>query len=211
VSLLIEGNNKMEGRLPNQENHNPVLDSEFDLVQKSQARDKIAFGKLVDRYRRWLYAIALSQVWNVHDAEDIVQESLIRVWFELPRLKDTTKFRPWVAKIVVNRCRNWRREFQRKLVPISDLSMKDKTSVEQTIDPSIGTKLKEKDIQERFAACMELLPKKYKAILSLRYISNCSVEEISETLQISKRAVQMAIFYGRRKLRIAALNLKPLT
>ena len=126
-------------------------------------------------------------------------------------MKDITKFRPWTAKIVVNRCKNWKRDFHRKIVPISNLSMIDKTRVEQTIDPSFKTQSKDKEIQERFAACMDMLPRKYKTILSLRYISNCSVEEISETLQISKRAAQMAIFYGRKKLKKAALNLRPLT
>ena len=201
----------MEGRLPKNRNNIASQDSDLDLIQQSQARDKIAFGKLIDRYRKWLYAIALSQVWNVHDAEDIVQDSLLRIWFELPQLKDIAKFRPWVAKIVVNRSRNWRREFHRKIVPVSDLSMKDKTRVEQTIDPAIETHWKEKEIQEQFAACMEMLPKKYKTILSLRYISNCSVAEISETMQMSKRAVQMAIFYGRQMLKKAILSRNLLT
>ncbi|MFB3897625.1 MAG: RNA polymerase sigma factor [bacterium] len=157
----------MEGNLPNQKKINPNFDSELDLIQRSQARDRIAFGNLIDRYHKRLYAIALSQVWNVHDAEDIVQECLICIWFELPHLKDIAKFRTWSTRIVINRSKNWKREFHRKIVPISDLSMRDKTRVEHTIDPRNDTNAKQQEIQEQFAACMETLPKKYKTILDI--------------------------------------------
>jgi RNA polymerase sigma factor (sigma-70 family) len=80
----------------------PEPESEADLVAKARMGDSEAFGELVRRSRSKAYGLAYSMTKDVHLAEDVVQEALVRAFLHLGTLMDPRSFKPWLNKIVRN-------------------------------------------------------------------------------------------------------------
>lgn len=75
---------------------------EPELVEQARAGSREAFGELVRRHRARALGWASSVAQDVHLAEDIVQDALIRAFLHLGSLADTARFRPWLHRIVRN-------------------------------------------------------------------------------------------------------------
>jgi RNA polymerase sigma-70 factor, ECF subfamily len=177
-----------------------ISDAELDLIKRSQNRDKLAFSELVEQHQQWLYAIAISHLRNFRDAEDVVQESLLNAWSKLSQLRDRTKFRHWMAKIVLNQCSNFRRSKYHTMIPITDLAEQEKLYIERTMVQLAQATQVSKEIKEEVGKYLDDLPKKYRTVLYLRYVSNCSLVEISRIMRISKRKVNSRINIAKRML-----------
>lgn len=79
------------------------------LVRASQRGDRRAFGLLVQRFQNAAYAVAVAQVRNAHDAEDLLQDALVTAYLKLGQLRDPSLFPGWLHSVVVSECRRWRR------------------------------------------------------------------------------------------------------
>lgn len=178
-----------------------ISDDELDLIKRSQNRDKLAFSELVTLHQQWLYAIAVSHLRSFRDAEDVVQESLLNAWQKLPQLRDRTKFRHWLAKIVLNQCSNFRRSKHQTMIPLTDLGEREKIYIENKIAELAQSNQLTQEIREMIELYLDNIPKKYRTVLYLKYVSNCSLDEISEILQISRRNVGTRIHAAKRLLR----------
>jgi len=186
-----------------------VSDTELELIQRSQRKDKLAFGELIERHQKWLFAIAVSHLRNKRDAEDVVQESLLRAWIFLPQLRDRTKFRHWLAKIVLRQCVNWQRGKQQKMALISDLPEQEIRYIEQTIETVAPIIPIDNGVREQVEKYLENLPNKYKTLLYLRYVSNCSLDEISRIMKMPKKTVKLRINRGKRMLKRRLQRIQP--
>ena len=69
------------------------------LVEQSQSGDQAAYAVLVKRHSRSLFLACLGRLGNVHDAEDVTQETLIRGYTQITTLKDPDKFIQWLLRI----------------------------------------------------------------------------------------------------------------
>lgn len=83
--------------------------NDLDLVEKSRHGDRSALEELVRRHQAWIYNIALRMVWDLHEAEDVTQEVLIKVITNLGSFAGKSGFRTWLYRIVVNHVLNMRR------------------------------------------------------------------------------------------------------
>lgn len=93
----------------------PIADGE--LVRLARAGDKVAFRLLVERHQAMARARARSLSPNPSDVDDIVQESFLRAFTALGRLRDPDRFAGWLAGIVLNVCRGLQRRDQLTLLP----------------------------------------------------------------------------------------------
>src|SRR5690348_12819608 len=80
-------------------------ETDGELVARCCAGDETAWGALVDRYARYVYAI-VQQGFGLygHDAEDAFQDVFLRVYERLDTLRDVDAFRPWLAQLTRRRC-----------------------------------------------------------------------------------------------------------
>ena len=76
------------------------------LVRATLAGDISAFGTLVDRYWKMMFAIALNKIADPTEAEDIAQESFLKAHSQLHNLRDPSRFAGWLSKIAVQQCTN---------------------------------------------------------------------------------------------------------
>src|SRR5262249_315164 len=77
------------------------------LVRRSLRGDAQAIQDLVDRFQPDVFGLCVRLLHNRHDAEDVTQETFLRVFRSLKRWDSDRPLRPWIIGIAVNRCRTW--------------------------------------------------------------------------------------------------------
>jgi len=179
-------------------------DVEARLAKLSLSGDRRAFAELVDLYKDKIFHLAYRMLGNAHEAEDIVQETFLRVFKNLDRYDETQKFSTWIYRIGTNLCIDRLRK--RKSAYSLDADMPDGEGAdwysllpgnEET--PEKQLILSETQAQVREA--IDTLPEKYKSIVILRYIHDLSLQEIGEILDMPVTTVKTRVHRGREYLR----------
>lgn len=94
-----------------------IRTSDEQLVRIALQGDISAFGTLVERHWNVVFALALSRIRDPAEAEDIAQESFLKAYSQLRRLRDSSRFAGWLGKITLQQCANTvRRSIDRKSV-----------------------------------------------------------------------------------------------
>jgi len=155
-------------------------------VQAAQAGDIDSFGRLCEYCYAPLVAVAYSVLGDHQLAEDAAQEALARGLTNLRRLKDAGKFAPWLAQI----CRN---------VAVDMIgSRRQATAAGEVPDTPDDRRVNETVQIVRTA--IDRLPTSMKEVVVLRYYNNCSYEQISAVLGLSKMTINGRLTRAKRKL-----------
>lgn len=166
------------------------------LIHHCLAGDEDAFGFLVHKYKDLVYAYACQKVSNYTDAEDITQEVFIRAYRNLATFKHPHNFRSWLYTIASNECKRWlakKRKHQEKEVNLEDVPAENlgfeadfsKTPTDWQID-----------LEE----VIRNLPEDNRIVVSMFYMSDCSLKEISEYLGVSVNTVKGKLHRARQQL-----------
>jgi RNA polymerase sigma-70 factor, ECF subfamily len=171
----------------------PVPDER--LVELAAHGDHDAFTALArERFDR-LYGIARMTVRDHGMAEDAVQNALVRIWRDLPTLREHARFDAWSYRLVVNACRDElrrRRRWTASVTPLPDDH--DPADVDAT-DAIAG-----RDELER---AFDTLSADHRAVLALHHQVGLSVEEVADVLDIPVGTAKSRLHYGARALRAA--------
>ena len=80
-----------------------------ELIEKARLRDKKAFANLVQRFQNHVFSVAYGIIGNQQDAEDIAQETFIKVYKSIDKLKNIEGFYKWLLRITVNTSINYKK------------------------------------------------------------------------------------------------------
>jgi RNA polymerase sigma-70 factor (ECF subfamily) len=165
-----------------------VDDPDGLLVRRARRGDGDAFARLVERHERRLFTLAARVLGSRSDAEDAVQEALVRAWRSLPRFREGSRFSTWLYRITVNCALDLRAA--RRADP-SDL-------VAERADPRDPFAARElsDDLQRALSAIEE----PYRVAVVLFDVLGCSYAEIAEIIGVPEGTVKSRIFRGRRDL-----------
>ncbi len=148
---------------------------------------RIETSHLAKTYQDHLFAAAFHICENAADAEDIVQETLLRYHNSRKDFESEEHIRAWLFRVAVNLAKNVRRSFWRhRTVPLEDY-METLTFASP-------------ESEMLFAEVMHL-PEKYRIVIHLFYYEDCSVREISRILKISESNVKVRLNRGRKMLK----------
>ncbi|MCX7918983.1 MAG: RNA polymerase sigma factor [bacterium] len=182
----------------------PTLSSrqEIELIQRSQKGDRFAFDRLIQPHLWWMYSVAVARVHHRADAEDVVQNTLSCAWKGLSNLREPAKFPRWLYKIVLRQSHELleKRRVQGRVTVFSELSESELNYVIEKLEGGSDPQT----IQEQrldFLKCLHQLPAKYQEVLYLRYLGECSWEEIGAIMDLPRKTVEMRIHRGRKLLR----------
>jgi RNA polymerase sigma factor (sigma-70 family) len=165
------------------------------LAQLQQARRE--FLALVARLRPDLHRYCARMVGSVIDGEDIVQDTLARAYYEISALKETPALRAWLFRIAHNRALDCLRRYDRRMSEPLDPDTSD--LIDEAADPE-DTLPHEQAVTFAVARFLELAPAQRSCVI-LKDVLGHSLEEISDSLEISVAAVKAALHRGRARLR----------
>jgi len=154
--------------------------------------DRIAFGELVRRHRKRVFAISLALLGNQQDAEDAAQEVFVKSLEQLHTLRDQGQFASWIAQIARNRCRDLLRfRARRQDVPLT----------EATPAPVVDT-LPDEDFTDLRRA-IGRLPDNHRMPppLLLFYYDGRSVRKLAEEMGLSEGGACARLYRARMALR----------
>ncbi len=167
---------------------------EQTLIERLKAGDHGAINDIVDKYKGPLFAFILRMVNDHADAEDIFQETWIKVIKHVSRFRGDAKFSTWLFQIARNLCRDAGRKKKRGIhVPIEDYE--DSLSCEPEVDPFRILKAK------RVRKIVDSLPVKMKETVLLRYFHDLNEYEISEVLGCPVGTVKSRLYRAANILR----------
>jgi len=167
------------------------------LVERARSGDRAAFETLIDT-RMWrLLRLASSILLHDADASDAVQDSCVRAWVELPRLRDPNLFDPWLWRIVINACRDTQRRRQR--ASVRELTIDgDGAVMDVAADgPGPGETIPEADLVRLAFARLDA---DRRTILILHHVEERPISEIATLLGIPEGTAKWRLHAARRAL-----------
>ena len=173
------------------------------LILAFQNGDRDAFNHIVNRYKDKLTNFLYRFTYDIDAAQDLAQDTLLKVYINKNSYKEIAKFSTWIYTIASNLAKTELRKIKRrKTYTISDLSTDDREfvihrsdeeSFEDHEDTSVSGKILEK--------CLDELDNEFKNKIILRDIQELSYDEISKILKIPLGTVKSRINRGRFKLK----------
>ena len=161
-------------------------------IEAFQRGDEFAFVSLYNRYKGAVYAFCLKMLLDRAAAQDVLQETFLRVYENRDRLIQTRSFKAWVFTIARNQCLNHLRRSGRQVA----LTNMDDVPAGRT--PAAEMEKSERvELVNRFLA--QLKPD-YREVIVLREYQNLSYEEIAAITRSSLPAVKSRLHKARRKL-----------
>jgi RNA polymerase sigma-70 factor (ECF subfamily) len=156
-----------------------------------------AFTVLVYRYKDLVFTLALRMVKNREEAEEVSQDTFIKVYNSLNRFKGDSKFSTWIYRVAYNTCldrlkKNNRQEYT---VAIDEYTEHQVKTLENALDA-----LEEQEKQLAIKKCLEMLPSEDSFILTLYYFEELSLDEISKITGLKPNNVKVKLFRSRKKL-----------
>lgn len=175
-----------------------------DLIRRCRTGDPRAFRELVRRYERPVFSVLMRVVRRPEDAEDLAQETFVRVYRALDRYDPSRPFTAWLFTIASRLAID---HLRRKRLPTMSLSQSDAgSSEERTIDvedpgprPDEVTSHREEEVQAQ--NLIDSLPEHYRIVVMLRHQQDLSYEEIAEALQLPLGTVKARIHRARALLK----------
>ncbi len=169
--------------------------SDRSLVLRTKRGELEAYGDLVRRYQGSVFNVCYRMLGDAHDAEDLTQETFIRVHSRLDSYDCDRPFIPWVRRIAVNLCLNFINQNRRYVLPLDD---EFELAVSKESSPERAQEEHERNALLRQAIC--LLPAHYRAVIELRHFQELSYFEISKALNIPLSDVKSHLFRARKSL-----------
>ncbi|HTG70354.1 MAG TPA: RNA polymerase sigma factor SigW [Candidatus Udaeobacter sp.] len=177
---------------------------EARLAQLALKGDQQAFAELVDLYQDKLFHMAYRMLNSRQEAEDVVQDTFLRVYKNLDRYDDTLKFSTWIYRIATNLCI----DRLRKRKPTYSLDAEssgheglDGYSMIPSDNRTPESELLLTDTQRIIHAAIAALPPKYKTVMTLRYMQDLSLQEIGDVLDMPVTTIKTRVHRGREFLR----------
>src|SRR5690348_14681815 len=171
------------------------------LVARMLQGETNAYEAIFDRYNGLMLRTAYRIVQDRNMAEDAVQNALIQAWQHLPSLSETGALRPWLLRIVVNQCLDFKRRLARSRMFLSQSFSEQETLLaSQGADDARGCMERGWDL----AHAVKQLPVKQQHVIALHYYQGMTLPAIAQSLRTSentlKKRLQAALSNLRRVL-----------
>jgi RNA polymerase sigma-70 factor, ECF subfamily len=176
-----------------------VSPSDAELIERCLRKDNAAWDALVVRYRRKVFHIAYKFTGRHAEAEDLMQEILLKVFRSLDKFNQDADFSTWLGSVSRNYCiDHYRASKREKEVLVEDLVAFDLAVATSGTNPQ--RVLEDRDRRSFLRRGLELLPDKLREAVVLRDLQGLSYQEMAERLGLPEGTVKSRINRGREEL-----------
>jgi RNA polymerase sigma-70 factor, ECF subfamily len=180
--------------------------ADTQLLSAARGGDEDAYTRLVEPRRAELHAHCYRMLGSVHDAEDALQDALLRAWRGIGRFEGRSSLRSWLYRIATNTCLDV--AAKKKVLPIDfgpGADPHDSPGVPVTEDvwiepyPGVADDYEQREsVELAFVAALQHLPATQRAVLIMREVLGFSAAEVAETLDTSVASVNSALQRARK-------------
>ncbi len=181
-----------------------MIHDDAETLRRCREGDEQAYREIVERYQRQVYSLAMRMVRSSEDAEDLTQDTFVRMFKAIDRYDPERPFAAWLMTIASRLCIDHIR--RRKVRPLPLVRQEMGTHEEQTIDvedpglqPDEITSHREEEQQAQ--SLIDSLPPHYRIVVVLRHQQDLSYEEIAQSLDLPIGTVKARIHRARALLR----------
>jgi len=179
-------------------------DSEVEWIRRVQRGDREAYGPLVDRYQRRIFAVVYRVLRRREDVEEIAQEIFLKAYLAAGTYNFESSFGTWLMRIAVNHCYDHlRRRRSSKVTYFSEMSEVGERAVlagsesRETSGDRLEQQLESRDLVEKL---LERAPAEDRVILTLKELEDMSVKEIAEVLKLNAGTVKVRLHRARKRM-----------
>jgi RNA polymerase sigma-70 factor (ECF subfamily) len=169
---------------------------ETALLAAAQVGDEAAFGRLVQPYRRALEIHCYRMLGSPHDAEDVLQDTLLRAWRGLARFDRRSSVHTWLYRIATNACLDELRRRPRRAEPVQPFPDARVEAASPVYDPAARYALRE-GMELALLSAIQHLPGRQRAVLILRDVLGWTAPEIAGLLDSTVAGVNSALQRAR--------------
>jgi RNA polymerase sigma-70 factor (ECF subfamily) len=182
------------------------LENEAALVAEARSGNTEAFSTLVRQYDRYIYRLALNITGNAEDAEDVLQEALLKAYTKLDTFHGESRFYTWLVRIAVNEAlMKLRKRGTEKTVSLDEpIEGDDKDLIPREVEDWADNpeqRYGKLELQQILKETVDKLEPQFRTVFVLRDIEDLSTEETAKLMGLSVPAVKSRLLRARLKAR----------
>ncbi len=173
-----------------------TTNKETNLIQKIRDGNTHAFSDLVDAYKNLVYTLTYRMLGSREEAEEVSQDTFIKIFKSLPHFKGDSKLSTWIYKVAYNTCLDRIKQNKRNKTFVDIDHVKDVAfvSMNNALD-----KILQEERKELIKRCLNLLPSNDVGLLTLFYFEEQNLAEMEKTLDIPVSTIKVQLFRARKK------------
>ncbi len=178
-----------------------MKNADIELLQRILDDDEAAFAELVNKYQKQVHALAWRKIGDFHIAEEITQDTFLRVYQRLHTLNDLNLFSGWLYVITANLCASWLRKKRIQTQPLEDIE--DTMSEADVYSEHVAEERIKTDAETQREVVKKLLEKlkeSERTVMTLHYLGEMTVEEISKFIGVSAGTIKSRLQRARNRL-----------
>tara|TARA_B100001769_G_C22051497_1_gene565214 strand:+ start:531 stop:1118 length:588 start_codon:yes stop_codon:yes gene_type:complete len=187
----------------------PFVYTDEQLIARFQSGDERAYIELVNRYRDRLINFVYPFLGDFEQAEDVVQETMLKLYEKKHYYREIAKFSTWIYTIARNLANTeLRKKKRRKTTYISRMTKDDRQYDIPAVQADLNQNLQNEFIRDRIHAAIKELPEHFKTVIILRDIQELSYDDISNIVEVPLGTVKSRINRARLQLQAELQDLK---
>ena len=180
-----------------------------ELIRRFQAGDERAYVELVNRYKDKLLNFVFQFLGDIEQAEDVVQDTMVRLYEKKHYYKEIAKFSTWIYTIARNLANTeLRKRKRRKTTYLSHMSKEERQYEIPAVQDDVDQSLHNEFINDRIQSAIKNLPEHYKLVIILRDIQELSYDDISNIVEVPLGTIKSRINRARIQLQAELQDLK---
>jgi len=171
------------------------------LIEKFLSGQTDAFNTLVWRWEKPLYNFILRYLGDSDQAKDVLQNTFIRAYKSLPKLKDHSRFSTWIYQIALNQCHDCWKSRKSGFLNLSDLENNERENKREhlsMVDPAHGPeKIKNNaELADYLRQALQMIPEEQRVVIIMKEYHGLKFTEIEAILQVPLNTVKSRLYYG---------------
>ena len=177
------------------------MEDDAQLIYRVLSGDDEAFTTLVRKHQKSVHALAWRRIGDFHFAEEIAQDTFLRAYKGLPKLKNPSQFSGWLYVITDRLCNNWLKKNKSLITSVEDIPVVEsqRMSYERYV---LDEQEKEAKVsrQKLVQQLLAKLPESERTVMTLYYLGEMTTKEISKFLGVSVNTISSRLQRARKRL-----------